>query len=598
MKNSYSPLVRLGRYCLAAVLLLAGFGTRAQAPGWNRLVLPTATSTTSAGIVASVADASGNVYILGHCAGSTTFGSTTFTFSASGADTYVAKWNPTAGFVWAIRGGGGSGASDADNAYITPIGLAIQGNSLYLAGTFDGPTAAFGSTILQNGGQSLMTRNSFVAKITDAGTSASFAWAQRLSFASLQGSGFSLAALAASGSSLYVTGFFQGATFSVGGIALTNAGIADIYLAKLTDAGSSASVVWAQRAGGNFNDQASALAVRGSSVYLTGFTNSASASFGSVSVPAIGSFVKNVFVARLNDAGTTGSFVWATRAGSANTSDVSGAQLALSGGSVYVAGLYSGDATLGASSLPTVSSSDYNVYVGKLSDAGSSGVFVWGQAAGSTGIDYAEGLAANGTGVYLTGHFTGPTATFGTTALPNANSSAVYLAKLTDAGATGAFAWAQQGGASTTAPTSLRSLAAGVLLGPGQGYVLGNLAGSYTGGTPPSSTTATFGSISLTTPGSYIPFIATFLDNGLLATAPAAARPAPSLWPNPAHGTATVRRSAGADYHFLTLTDALGRELRRYPAALAPETTLDLHGLPAGVYLLHAGPSAQRLTVE
>ncbi|MBJ6108150.1 T9SS type A sorting domain-containing protein [Hymenobacter sp. BT523] len=71
-----------------------------------------------------------------------------------------------------------------------------------------------------------------------------------------------------------------------------------------------------------------------------------------------------------------------------------------------------------------------------------------------------------------------------------------------------------------------------------------------------------------------------------------------ALFPNPAHGTATLRLSAGAPRQSLTLTDALGRVARCYPAPAGAEAVLDLRGLPAGVYVLRCGQVSQRLVVE
>jgi hypothetical protein len=83
-----------------------------------------------------------------------------------------------------------------------------------------------------------------------------------------------------------------------------------------------------------------------------------------------------------------------------------------------------------------------------------------------------------------------------------------------------------------------------------------------------------------------------------LATRATTATPAAELYPNPAHGTATLRLPAGAPRQPLTLTDALGRVVRRYPAPAAAEAELDLRGLPAGTYVVRCGPLSQRLVVE
>jgi hypothetical protein len=76
------------------------------------------------------------------------------------------------------------------------------------------------------------------------------------------------------------------------------------------------------------------------------------------------------------------------------------------------------------------------------------------------------------------------------------------------------------------------------------------------------------------------------------------AAPAAQLFPNPAHGTATLRLPASAPRQPLTLVDALGRTVRRYPAPAAAEAELDLRDLPAGPYVVRCGEFAQRLVVE
>ncbi|MCI1186405.1 hypothetical protein MON38_03170 [Hymenobacter sp. DH14] len=83
-----------------------------------------------------------------------------------------------------------------------------------------------------------------------------------------------------------------------------------------------------------------------------------------------------------------------------------------------------------------------------------------------------------------------------------------------------------------------------------------------------------------------------------LATAAAKAAPAAQLFPNPAHGTATLRLPATAVRQPIALTDALGRLVRQYPAPAGSEAVLDLRGLPAGTYLLRCGELSQRLVVE
>ncbi|SFQ50304.1 T9SS type A sorting domain-containing protein [Hymenobacter arizonensis] len=86
--------------------------------------------------------------------------------------------------------------------------------------------------------------------------------------------------------------------------------------------------------------------------------------------------------------------------------------------------------------------------------------------------------------------------------------------------------------------------------------------------------------------------------NAPLATKATAAMPAAQLFPNPAHGTATLRLPASTPRLPLTLTDALGRTVRCYPAPAGPDAALDLRGVPAGVYVVGCGQLTQRLVVE
>ena len=89
--------------------------------------------------------------------------------------------------------------------------------------------------------------------------------------------------------------------------------------------------------------------------------------------------------------------------------------------------------------------------------------------------------------------------------------------------------------------------------------------------------------------GTYDPSLA------LATAAPAGAAPL-ALFPNPAHGTATLRLPAAAPR--LPLADLQSRLVRQYPAPASDEATLDLHGLPAGLYLLRCGQLRGHLTVN
>lgn len=87
-------------------------------------------------------------------------------------------------------------------------------------------------------------------------------------------------------------------------------------------------------------------------------------------------------------------------------------------------------------------------------------------------------------------------------------------------------------------------------------------------------------------------------SNAPLATTAATSAIPAALFPNPAHGTATLRLPVGALRQPLTLTDALGRVMRHYLAPAGPDMEMNLRVLPAGTYLMHCGQFTQRLMVE
>ncbi|WP_167856337.1 T9SS type A sorting domain-containing protein [Hymenobacter metallicola] len=537
------------RPSLVAAFLLASLTSRAQTPAWQSVV--------AAGwdVAASAADAAGNVYLAGTFDGTITLGSTTL-ITAGNRDIFVAKWSTaTNSFLWARRAGGSG--PDAVNA------IAVSGTNVYVAGTFVGAAANFGATTLASAGGN----DIFVAKLTDAGSAPSFSWAQRAG-----GSiGDYPAALAVSNSGVFLTGRFESSTATFGSTTLTSNGFDDIFVAKLTDAGATSSFAWVRQAGGPGVDQAQALAVNGLNVFVAG-NFSGSARFGANTLTDAGQ--GDLYVTKLIDNGTSGSFEWATRGGS-NGFDQASA-LAVSNTGIYVAGSFQGrTASFGTQQL-TNAGTFGDVYVAKLLDTGSSASFVWAQRGGGAQNDQAAALAVNGSSVYVAGTFDQSPATFGSTTLPNAGGTDGFAARLTDAGVSGNFTWALGfGGTSGDFASSIAVIGKQVYVGgtaspPASFGVLGLL---------PSPSTGTVG------------FLASLVDNAPLSQRAASQLPGLSIYPNPARNAATVELPAvlGATQATLTLTDAVGRAVRTTSAALPAgglRHTLDVSNLAPGLYTL------------
>ncbi|GAB2857397.1 hypothetical protein GCM10027044_16620 [Hymenobacter ruber] len=570
------------------LLWLAGPAARAQAPAWQAAMAVNQTFNTGSKTQAMATDASGNVFITGSFSGTTSFGSIDL-MSTGGTDIFVAKWSPiTHDFVWAQRAGG------AGDDY--PQALALSGTSLYLTGQFRSTTAGFGSISLQNAGLA-NTDDLFVTKLTDAGA---FVWAQRAGGVSSD----AVVALSVAPPNVYITGGFASPAAGFGGITLLNMGASgtyDAFVAKLVDRGNSSDFEWAQRAGGADTDVATAVAMVGTSLYVAGEFRSPTASFGAITLTnanASQPFSDDVFVTRLTDGGSGSHFDWAQRAGGIGYDDAYA--LTAVGPALYLTGNFgysatasaTPTATFGTTSLTSAGLSD--VFVTKLTDTGSSGLFNWAQRAGSTLADTPKGIVAAGTSLYVVGSFGGPTADFGSTLLTNANptgSNDVFVTKLTDAGTSAPFAWATLAGGEYTDDGNAIALAGNRL------YVAGNLASP-----------ATFGNILINGPAN-LPraFLASLTDPTLTATTAPQSPLSFTLAPNPARTAAALTLPAlpGTATATVVLRDALGRTLRTQTLPLPAaglRHPLDLTGLAPGLYAVQvlAGSTAgtQRLVVE
>lgn len=326
--------------------------------------------------------------------------------------------------------------------------------------------------------------------------------------------------------------------------------------------------------------------MNGTAVYVGG-NFQGGASVGSTGLRSAGAY--DLFVAKLVDAGAAAAVAWAQRAGGPENDFVQ--TVAVSGANVYAAGTFARTAAFGAASLTSTGGDD--LFVAKLTDAGPTGAFTWAQPAGGSGYDVLVAMAVSGPRVYVTGA-SGGTASFGSARLVSTGplgSATGFVARLTDAGPTGDFAWVLGTGGRGA------DYANAVAAGGAQVYVGGTLNGS-----------ASFGTHPIADPFSvHIGYLASLTDaTGLAAAAPAAPAVA-AVFPNPARATATVwvPATAGATQARLILVDALGRAVRARTAALPAaglRIELDLTGLPGGVYALRVtagGPATtHRLVVE
>jgi hypothetical protein len=287
---------------------------------------------------------------------------------------------------------------------------------------------------------------------------------------------------------IYTSGHFSATADldpSVGTSNLTSAGGLDVFVTKQNSQGE---LLWAVRAGGTQDIQATSIAVDATgNVYVTGyFSGTADFDPRPTDVLNLTAVAGDVFVWKLSPAGAV---VWAKRAGGSGFD--SGSSLAIdSAGDVYVTGQFIGTAEFndgGISSTLTSEGPAADVFVWKMTSAGVIQVIV---RLGGTGTDRSVDIGLDSAGsLYVTGNFQG-TADFDPSAGTSANLTAVgshdvFVVKLRNF----VVQWAKRaGGSSFDNGTSIDFDSSGNV------YVTGNFEG-------PANFTSNGNSITLSSAG-------------------------------------------------------------------------------------------------
>ena len=415
----------------------------AQAPAWDMALTVNHASSEPTEIIATATDSEGNAYIAGNFYGQASFSKTTLT-SVGDADVFVAKWNAKSkNFVWAVSAGG----SDKDGIK----GLSVNGRSIYIVGNsikpdFSAANAkkfAFGGKVLTADSQ----KDGFIAKLVEAETdsSVSFSWAMWAGGVWNEGNTYGLTSVAVNGTNVYVAGSFnsKSASFGSNDVKLNRSGFEtghDLFVAKLTDTGSTGKFVWVQKAGSAGDNIANSLAVHGANIYVAGWFSGATILLGKNSLTNGGK--DDAFISKLKDDGNTGSFIWSQRLGGIGEDKAS--SIAVNGASVYVTGQFEKTAVFGKLALTSAGKGD--AFIVKLTDLGITGSVVWAKRAGGERNDAAMNVAVSGTNLYVAGGASNPS-TFDKKVFPSGpEPQDIFVWKLSDLGIDANFAWVQQAG--------------------------------------------------------------------------------------------------------------------------------------------------------
>ncbi len=291
----------------------------------------------------------GNVYVVG-----STAGALSGEVNAGSTDGIIRKYNSTGGVLWFDQ----FGSSNSDAAY----GVIADPSGAYVVGTVGGNL---------NGQTGLGLSNGFITRYDPNGN---VLWTRLIS---VPGAFTNAFAVAADAGGIYVAGATTGVVIG------SNAGSQDVFVRKYDASGNA---IWSVQFGTSQDDQARAVAVNSSGVFVMGTTGGALP--GQVSAGFIDAFVRKL------DA--NGNTVWTRQFGSASVD-------LLEGGAADSSGVYAGGATggvLGGAFL----GGTFDAYVRKFDNDGN---VQWTRQFGSSGSDAVEGVAVDGTGVYAGGHTDG-----------------------------------------------------------------------------------------------------------------------------------------------------------------------------------------------
>jgi len=423
--------------------------------------------------LAVATDSVGNAYVTGSFEDTVSFGSTTLESSGRG-DVFVAKVSTNGDWIWAISGGGttddhgygikvdsndlvfvtgvfGSAGADFDTISLSSSGFqdifvayvttdwedVIRGggskwdwaydieldasSNVYILGNFQNPSTTIGGTTLTSAG----AYDSYVAKATFDGQELSWSWAVRGGASA--GEIIGKMVIDQSSSYLYITGGFAGtgATYGASGstCSLSSSNSYDIYVVNLSTSDGACS--WAEMVSGVGSQVGYDIILDpNGDILITGmFENTVS--FGSTSLTSSGR--DDIFVGKMT---SSGSWSWAVRAG--GTTDDQGKGLSLdSKGDLYVTGYFNDWATFDSTNLTSSGLDNQDIFIARLSQNASTGVFSWSSAisvGGGADDDLGYDIAATSSGTVVVGKFKS-TASFGPSSVTSEGSTDIFVAR-------------------------------------------------------------------------------------------------------------------------------------------------------------------------
>ncbi|HOS47224.1 MAG TPA: T9SS type A sorting domain-containing protein [Bacteroidia bacterium] len=311
--------------------------------------------------IASIKDASGNIYVCGEFEGTVNYGGVNTT-ALGFVDLYVSKFDQAGTLLWTKTYGGASNT-------MYPGGLAQdQAGNIYLSGSFSFAINIGFQTYLSAG-----NKDGYLIKIAPDGT---HMWAKTFGSSGIE----DCKSISSYGNNLYVVGGYFG-SFNVDGTTLPTS-TSNSFDAFVIAMDSSGTATWASHGGGAGEDYFKSVFVDQNAVYAGGYVTGSS-TFGTYTLNT-GGGANDIAFAKLS---LTGTFTYAKRIGGASTDQVNaiGADNAgniFIGGGFYATVNFGNSIILSETGAPNGANGDG--YIAKFDPAG---LCLWARKMGSSITD-------------------------------------------------------------------------------------------------------------------------------------------------------------------------------------------------------------------
>jgi hypothetical protein len=305
-------------------------------------------------------DPNGDCYLIGSYGGSFTLNGITTAAPSGTTDVFVAKFSTTGTMIRFVGGGSSGGDMIVNGGAIVYVPSSTP--ALVAVGSFNGASATFGSFTVTN-----ISGSGIDAFLMELDTTLGITHAVAIGSSAVGNDELLGAVYEPTSTSVYVCGYFSGPNITFPGTSvLTSAGSTDIMLARYTL--SANNFYWSRSAGGTSTERAYAISTDARGLFVSGFSSSATCSFGAINVNA-GAGSNDIVVAKYM---TNAAVLWALAAGGTGNDEARGVYNYVETTPVYtqsvvVHGIFQNSVTFNGTTLTADGGNDF--FLARINDA-------------------------------------------------------------------------------------------------------------------------------------------------------------------------------------------------------------------------------------